>query len=38
MRDALEPFRHPAPERVKPLLPYLQEATPNNFDIEITAI
>jgi fumarylacetoacetase len=37
MRDALEPFRHPAPQRVKPLLPYLQEATPNNFDIEITA-
>ncbi len=36
-RAALEPFRRRPPERVKPLLPYLQEVTPNNFDIEITA-
>lgn len=34
-REALEPFRTPAPERVKPLLPYLQEDDPNNFDIEL---
>ena len=34
-REALEPFRVAAPERVKPLLPYLQEATPNNFDIQM---
>jgi fumarylacetoacetase len=34
-RDALEPFRHPTPERVKPLLPYLHEKTPNNFDINL---
>lgn len=34
-REALEPFRAPAPERVKPLLPYLQESSPNNFDIEM---
>jgi fumarylacetoacetase len=34
---ALEPFRREAPKREKPLLPYLQEATPNNLDIEITA-
>ena len=34
-REALEPFRAPAPERVKPLLPYLQENSPNNFDIEM---
>lgn len=32
-REALEPFRAAAPERIKPLLPYLNEATPNNFDI-----
>ena len=32
-REALEPFRVAAPERVKPLLPYLQEDAPNNFDI-----
>jgi fumarylacetoacetase len=37
-RHALEPFRCAAPERVKPLLPYLQEATPNNFDIWIEAV
>jgi fumarylacetoacetase len=34
---ALEPFRRSPPERERPLLPYLQEATPNNLDIEITA-
>ncbi|XWN30487.1 MAG: fumarylacetoacetase [Devosia sp.] len=34
-REALEPFRVAPPERVKPLLPYLQENTPNNFDIEM---
>jgi fumarylacetoacetase len=34
---ALEPFREPAPERLKPLLPYLRESSDNNFDIEITA-
>lgn len=32
-REALEPFRSPAPDRVQPLLPYLQEYSPNNFDI-----
>jgi fumarylacetoacetase len=36
-RHALEPFRRDPPERVKPLLPYLREATPNNFDIAIEA-
>lgn len=34
-REALEPFRVSTPERVKPLLPYLQENTPNNFDIRL---
>ncbi|WP_112322065.1 fumarylacetoacetase [Oceanibium sediminis] len=34
-RDALEPYRAPTPERVKPLLPYLEEETPNNFDIRL---
>jgi fumarylacetoacetase len=34
-REALEPFRVPVPERVKPLLPYLRESTPNNFDIRL---
>ena len=34
-REALEPFRATAPKRVKPLLPYLQEETPNNFDIRM---
>ncbi|MEM8854621.1 MAG: fumarylacetoacetase [Pseudomonadota bacterium] len=34
-REALEPFRVAAPERVKPLLPYLREETPNNFDIHM---
>jgi fumarylacetoacetase len=36
-RAALEPFRRDAPERIKPLLPYLVETVPNNFDIEIAA-
>lgn len=34
-RDALAPFRTDTPKRVKPLLPYLQEASPNNFDIHL---
>ena len=34
-RDALKPFRVPTPERVVPLLPYLRETTPNNFDINL---
>lgn len=34
-RDALAPFRVSTPERVKPLLPYLEESAPNNFDIEM---
>lgn len=34
-RDALAPFRTAAPARVKPLLPYLHEAGPNNFDIHL---
>jgi fumarylacetoacetase len=34
-REALEPFRVEAPEKVKPLLPYLVEKTPNNFDIQL---
>ncbi|MDX2157327.1 MAG: fumarylacetoacetase [Hyphomicrobiaceae bacterium] len=36
-RDALEPYRIACPERVHPLLPYLQERTPNNFDIHLEA-
>ncbi|MDG4649924.1 fumarylacetoacetase [Roseibacterium sp. SDUM158017] len=36
-RAALEPFRRPAPDRVRPLLPYLHEDTPNNLDIVIEA-
>ncbi len=34
-RDALEPFRHPTPTRDTPLLPYLHEASDNNFDIQL---
>ena len=34
-REALEPFRRAGPERVTPLLPYLQETTPNGFDIAL---
>ncbi len=34
-REALEPFRTPAPEREKPLLPYLYEDGPNNFDLAL---
>lgn len=35
MREALEPFRAPAPDRATPLLPYLTETAPNNFDIDM---
>ena len=34
-RDALAPFRVPTPERIKPLLPYLAEDAPYNFDIDL---
>ena len=34
-RDALAPFRAPTPERVTPLLPYLAEDGPGNFDIDL---
>lgn len=34
-REALEPFRTDPPERLKPLLPYLEEDEPNAFDIEL---
>ncbi len=34
-RAALEPFRVATPERVTPLLPYLQEQQPNNFDLHL---
>lgn len=34
-REALAPFRVAAPDRDKPLLPYLVEKTPNNFDIRM---
>ena len=34
-REALEPFRVSTPERVKPLLPYLHEDAPGNFDINL---
>lgn len=34
-REALELFRAPTPERIKPLLPYLEEQTPNNFDLDL---
>jgi len=34
-REALEPFRTPTPTPIKPLLPYLQEHTPNNFNINM---
>lgn len=34
-REALEPFRVATPDRVTPLLPYLVESTPNNFDIHL---
>lgn len=35
MREALEPFRVATPPREVPLLPYLDEATANNFDIRL---
>jgi len=34
-REALEPFRHPTPAREVPLLPYLHEDSPNNFDLHL---
>jgi fumarylacetoacetase len=34
-REALEPYRVATPEKIKPLLPYLRETTPNNFDIQL---
>ena len=34
-REALEPYRVDTPDRVKPLLPYLEEETPNNFDLDL---
>jgi len=34
-REALQPYRTPTPDRLKPLLPYLREATPNNFDLSL---
>ena len=34
-RAALEPFRTPAPEREKPLLPYLDDPLPRNYDIAL---
>lgn len=36
-QEALEPFRVWTPEREKPLLAYLEEEAPYNFDIELTA-
>lgn len=37
-REALEPFRVPTPERVTPLLPYLAEDGPGNFDINLEIV
>lgn len=34
---ALAPFRVPAPARLEPLLPYLRETGPNNYDITLEA-
>ncbi|OOY04618.1 fumarylacetoacetase [Thioclava sp. F28-4] len=34
-RAALEPFRVPTPERERPLLPYLREPGPMNYDIDL---
>lgn len=34
-REALEPFRAPTPDRDRPLLSYLHEDGPTNFDIEL---
>jgi fumarylacetoacetase len=33
--EALEPYRVKTPERIKPLLPYLNETAPHNFDIHL---
>ena len=35
-RDALEPFRVAPPPREVPLLPYLEEGTPNNFAVDLS--
>ena len=35
MKAALEPFRVPAPERERPLLPYLREPGPGLYDIDL---
>ena len=37
-REALEPFRVSTPEKLKPLLPYLCETSPNNFDIDLEVL
>lgn len=37
-KDALEPFRTPVPERTKELLPYLSEAKPGLYDIELQVL
>ena len=34
-REALEPFRRHGPEQDPPPLPYLRQAQPNNYDIEL---
>ena len=34
-REALEPFRCDTPKRAMPLLPYLEESSPNNFDMHL---
>ncbi len=34
-REALDPFRVSTPERIHPLLAYLAETSPNNFDINL---
>lgn len=34
-REALAPFRAPTPQRETPLLPYLVESGPGNFDIDL---
>lgn len=37
-KAALEPFRTETPERDKPLLPYLHEDQPNNYDIALQVL
>jgi len=34
-RAALEPFRVAAPERIQPLLPYLADEAPRNYDVQL---